>query len=146
MVLLFCATQMQEHRESSRSADQPAEGSRHTPALAPSAAPTHLTKRVLPLLLHSTGYPTLLHYILYPTTVLWPATAAAPPPIVLVLFIDNDVLRASARSPAGGDWSARPPAGGGSGALPPRGDAGAPLSLLGAVASPLPPLLGGEPP
>jgi len=135
---------MQEHRESSRLADQTADGSRHTPSLVPSAAPTHLTKRVLPLLLHSTGYPTLLFYTLYPTTVWWPAAAAAPPPVVLVLFIDNDVLRASARSPAGGDWSARPPAGGGSGALLPRGDVGAPV--LGVVASPLPPLLGGEPP
>ena len=86
----------------------------------------------------------MLFYTLYPTTVWWPAAAAAPPPVVLVLFIDNDVLRASARSPAGGDWSARPPAGGGSGALLPRGDVGAPV--LGVVASPLPPLLGGEPP
>jgi len=66
-----------------------------------------------------------------------------PAPFVLALFIDTDVRRASARSPAGGDRPVRPPAGGGSGALPPRGDAGAPLSLLGVVAAPLPPLLGG---
>jgi len=167
MVLHFCAIQMQEHRESSRAADQPADGSMHTPSLGPSAAPTHLTKQVLPILLYtavdvpkchslnpppsrcchpSTGYPTSPYYIFCPTTIWRPATAVATPPTVLGLFIDDSMLRASAPSPAGGAWSARPPAGGGSGTLPPCCDAGAPLSLLGVVASPLPPLLGGERP